>query len=618
MSFFSELFKRESTKNKEVLDKCDQVYKKCKKDFEKYNTKEKFEKTIEDNMTGKLPDYIEIKGIKTNYEKRKKELVEKFEKKLEKYKKEKEPKVIYRTEYVYRESEESKRIREQNAIEERNRKKASKELQNFLDKVKNDFSIKVKDKISNMKQKIEKELISYSPNDFKIFLQNLIEKEKIKDIIIIFSKNESEKILDQPDYNSYHFNILLVGQTGVGKSTLINGVFNFSKEEGAKTGKGRPITQKYQEFISDKRKCLRCIDSKGIEMGAYNIDTVFNSTKELIEQRAREGDPDKLIHCIWYCFKSSGLRFQDIEKETLTQLMNQYDDNSLPIIIVITQNYNDDDTEFMTNLIQDEFQILNREINIVPVVAEDHIQKKRNQEIITEKEGIEDLIKISFQKSQKAIYPAFMKSVKEKIIQAFEIKTEEKKNKLIEQLNKNVQNILNEISEEDEIDISISKLLTIFENTLNTFFEIANISENSKNEITLFLNNLCIWIKEKLNNIITDLVKENSNELAILLLNEQTKVKKDNNVEKKLDNEKTFEDYRIESEIYLKPSILKQVYYIAIKEFYNIIKENLIKISEIVMKEEFNNFLPELKNVISVEKLKNISKKMLQEIININ
>lgn len=36
------------------------------------------------------------------------------------------------------------------------------------------------------------------------------------------------------------------------------------------------------------------------------------------------------------------------------------------------------------------------------------------------------------------------------------------------------------------------------------------------------------------------------------------------------------------------------------------------------MKEEFNNFLPELKNVISVEKLKNISKKMLQEIIKIN
>jgi hypothetical protein len=298
--------------------------------------------------------------------------------------------------------------------------------------------------------------------------------------------------------------------------------------------------------------------------------------------------------------------------------MNQYDDNSLPIIIVITQNYNDDDTEFMTNLIQDEFQILNREINIVPVVAEDLIQKKRNQEIITEKEGIEDLIKISFQKSQKAIYPAFMKSVKEKIIQAFEIKTEEKKNKLIDQLNKDVQNILNEISEEDEIDISISKLLTIFENTLNTFFEISNISENSKNEITLFLNNLCIWIKEKLNNIITDLVKENSNELGILLLNEQTKVKKDNNVEKKLDNEKTFEDYRIESEIYLKPSILKQVYYIAIKEFYNIIKENLIKISEIVMKEEFNTFLPDLKNVISDEKLKKISNKMLQEIIKIN
>ena len=115
MSFIKEWFKNDLERNNEVINKCDKVYTECKKDFEKYDTKEKFEKAIKDNMTGKLPDYIEIKGIKTNYEKRKKELVEKFEKKLEKYKKEKEPKVIYRTEYVYRESEESKRIREQNA-----------------------------------------------------------------------------------------------------------------------------------------------------------------------------------------------------------------------------------------------------------------------------------------------------------------------------------------------------------------------------------------------------------------------------------------------------------------------------------------------------------------------
>ena len=64
-----------------------------------------------------------------------------------------------------------------------------------------------------------------------------------------------------------------------------------------------------------------------------------------------------------------------------------------------------------------------------------------------------------------------MKSIKEKIIQSFEIKTKEKKNKLKNELNDNVQKILNEIKENDEIDKSISKLSKIVEKTLNIFLK---------------------------------------------------------------------------------------------------------------------------------------------------
>ena len=103
-------------------------------------------------------------------------------------------------------------------------------------------------------------------------------------------------------------------------------------------------------------------------MGDFNINEVFKVTKELIEQKAREGNPDKLIHCIWYCFKSSNLRFEDIEKSTLTLLMNQYDDNNLPIIIVITQNFDNEATETMTKIIKDEFRYLDRKIIIMPVI----------------------------------------------------------------------------------------------------------------------------------------------------------------------------------------------------------------------------------------------------------
>ena len=210
-----------------------------------------------------------------------------------------------------------------------------------------------------------------------------------------------------------------------------------------------------------------------------------------------------------------------------------------------------------------------------------------------------------------------MKSIKEKIIQSFEIKTEEKKNKLKNELNEDIQKILNEIKENDEIDKSISKLSKIVEKTLNTFFEISNISEKSKNDITFFLNNLCKWCKERLNDIIIDLIKENSNELGILNLNEQTKVKKNHNVEKSLRNEKTFEDYRIQSEIDLKPTIINQVYYIAIKYIYNLISENLVKMSEVVMKEQIDKILTELRNIISDAKFKKLSNKILEEMIKI-
>ena len=95
------------------------------------------------------------------------------------------------------------------------------------------------------------------------------------------------------------------------------------------------------------------------------------------------------------------------------------------------------------------------------------------------------------------------------------------------------------------------------------------------------------------------------------------RLKKNHNVEKSLRNEKTFEDYRIQSEIDLKPTIINQVYYIAIKYIYNLISENLVEMSEVVMKEQIDKILPELRNIISDEKLKKLSNKILEEMIKI-
>ena len=141
------------------------------------------------------------------------------------------------------------------------------------------------------------------------------------------------------------------------------------------------------------------------------------------------------------------------------------------------------------------------------------------------------------------------------------------------------------------------------------------ITEESKNEINLFLDDLCKWFIGRLTSIISDLVKVNSNELGLLLFNEQEKVKNDHNVKTSLSNEKPINSYFIESEQELKTSITNKVYFLALKKIFKIISENLVDVSGKIIKEQFDSILPGLKNYISEDKLKKRSDEVLEEIL---
>lgn len=610
--FYNNILGKLTTEQKQ--EKLDESIDKTYKDnLEKIANREEFDKKFNESLTDEQQKYLNDKDLKDYFNEHKNIKLDEYTKKIEKELEEerKKPKVIYRTEYY--ESDESRRIRERNALEERNRIALSEELPNFLEKIKSDYFETLDEKISSLKEIIEEKINNYSQDNLKILFQNLAENEKILDKLNEDTKQKSETILTNYYKKSNHFNLIVMGKTGVGKSTLINGIFEYKENEGAKTGNGKPITQGYAEYMSDKRKGLRIIDSKGIEMGNYDINAVFKDTKELIENRAREGNPDKLIHCIWYCFKSSNLRFEDIEKNTLTLLMNQYHDNKLPIIIVITQNYDNESTVTMTKFIKDEFRFLNREIIIMPVIAKDKIMGNEKNKFVMEKDGIEELIKISYEKSQTAIYPALLKSIEEKIKQIFEIHTEENKNKLKNNLKEIVEKILNEINEDSKLEDNISMLSLTVEEALNLVFEIPLASEKSKKDINEFLDNLCKWFIGALNDIISRLVKENSDELGRLLLNEQSRLKNERKVEKTLNNERSFDQYRIESEDYLKQFIINKVYFLAIKKIYNVIADYIIEMSSEVIKEQFDKIVPEIKNNISDKTIKELSNKILQD-----
>ena len=610
--FYNTILGKLTSEQKQV--KLDESINKTYDDnIETIANREQFDKKFSENLTKEEEGYLEDRDLKDFFNEQKNKKLDEYTKKIEKELEEakKEPKVVYHTEYY--ESDESRRIRERNALEERNRIALSEELPTFLEKIKSDYFETLDEKITSLKEIIEEKINNYSQDSLKIFFQNLAENEKILDKLIENSKQESEKILNNYYKKSNHFNIITIGKTGIGKSTLINGIFEYKENEGAKTGNGKPITQEYAEYMSPKRKGLRIIDSRGIEMGKYDINAAFKDTKELIENKAREGDPDKLIHCIWYCLKSSNLRFEEIEKNILILLMNQYYDNKLPIIIVITQNYDNESTVTMTKIIKDEFRFLNREIIIMPVIAKEKIMGNEKNKYVMEKDGIEELIKISYEKSQIAIYPALLKSIEEKIKELFEIQTNHNKNKLKNNLKEIVEKILNEINEDAKLEDNISKLSLAVETALNIVFEIPLASEKSKKDITEFLQNLCNWFIGALNDIILGIVKENSDELGRLLLNEQTRLKNERQVQRTLNNEKSFDQYRIESGNYLNKSIINKVYFLAIKKIYNIIADYIIEISSEVIKEQFNKIVPEIKNNISDKTIKELSNKILQE-----
>ncbi|PJK13883.1 GTP-binding protein [Lysobacteraceae bacterium NML07-0707] len=170
-------------------------------------------------------------------------------------------------------------------------------------------------------------------------------------------------------------NILIAGRSGVGKSTLINSVF---QKNLAETGQGRPVTKGIRE-ISREDVPISIFDTRGLEMSEFK--ETISGLERLIKERCDDQNPNRHIHAAWLCIQEDGRRVEDAEIE-LHNMLSQH----VPLITVITKARSD--VGFRSKVIE----LLPKSRNVLRVRA---ISEELDGGIILNPSGLEELVELT-------------------------------------------------------------------------------------------------------------------------------------------------------------------------------------------------------------------------------
>lgn len=189
-----------------------------------------------------------------------------------------------------------------------------------------------------------------------------------------------------------HVNLLLVGRTGVGKSTLVNEVF---QGRFAETGQGLPVTQATQE-ITKPGIPLTIFDTRGLELAAY--DDIVAELTGLVIERKKDRDPNRHIHVAWLCIQEPGRRVEEAEIRLCERLSEH-----VPVVAVITKCMHD------AGFRAEVYKLLPHAVNVMRVRA---LAETLDDGHHMDAMGLEDLVELTMDVVPEAHQMALVASQK--------------------------------------------------------------------------------------------------------------------------------------------------------------------------------------------------------------
>lgn len=188
-------------------------------------------------------------------------------------------------------------------------------------------------------------------------------------------------------------NVLVIGNSGVGKSTLINAVLG---EERAETGFGTEGTTKELKIYENDEVDFRIIDTIGFEPSFFKQQQAVNAVKKWSKDGIKEGKPEKHINTIWFCVDGCSAKLFDDTIKNLIRATSIW--SSVPVIVVITKSYSLPDRDKNIEMVKEAFS-KNKKYSknlkqVIPVVAQTYIL---NDTAFAPPEGITELIDVTIE-----------------------------------------------------------------------------------------------------------------------------------------------------------------------------------------------------------------------------